>query len=121
MPGRLNDAWFRADKAGVYYGQCSELCGKDHAYMPIVIEVVSQADFDSFIIKSGGKTKALAAAEMAQDAAVAAVPAEAAATPAAAQSVATPDSKPVVSKPAVAVAASASSSPNAAPAAVAAQ
>ncbi|MFD1704202.1 cytochrome c oxidase subunit II [Methylopila henanensis] len=41
VPGRLNSTWFRADKEGVYYGQCSELCGQDHAFMPIVIRVVN--------------------------------------------------------------------------------
>jgi cytochrome c oxidase subunit II len=45
IPGRLNEDWFRANKEGVYYGQCSELCGKDHAYMPIEVHVVSEADF----------------------------------------------------------------------------
>ncbi len=45
IPGRLNEDWFKATKEGVYYGQCSELCGKDHAYMPIEVHVVSDADF----------------------------------------------------------------------------
>jgi cytochrome c oxidase subunit II len=45
IPGRLNEDWFKAEKEGVYYGQCSELCGKDHAYMPIEVHVVSEADF----------------------------------------------------------------------------
>jgi cytochrome c oxidase subunit II len=45
VPGRLNEDWFLATKEGVYYGQCSELCGKDHAYMPIEVHVVSEADF----------------------------------------------------------------------------
>ena len=43
VPGRLNSTWFKADREGIYYGQCSKLCGKDHAYMPIAIRVVSQA------------------------------------------------------------------------------
>ena len=42
VPGRLNETWFKADQEGIYYGQCSELCGKDHAFMPIAIRVVSQ-------------------------------------------------------------------------------
>ncbi|HEX7007463.1 MAG TPA: cytochrome c oxidase subunit II, partial [Alphaproteobacteria bacterium] len=42
VPGRLNETWFRAEREGVYYGQCSELCGVDHAFMPIAIEVVSK-------------------------------------------------------------------------------
>ena len=49
IPGRLNQGWFYVEKTGVYYGQCSELCGKDHAYMPIEIRVVSQAKFDRWI------------------------------------------------------------------------
>lgn len=42
VPGRLSQLWFSAEKEGVYFGQCSELCGKDHAYMPIVVKVVSE-------------------------------------------------------------------------------
>ena len=45
VPGRLNETWFKAEKTGTYYGQCSELCGIRHAFMPIRIEVVSKADF----------------------------------------------------------------------------
>ncbi len=48
IPGRLNEDWFKADREGVFYGQCSELCGKDHAYMPIEVHVVSQDKFDSW-------------------------------------------------------------------------
>lgn len=55
VPGRLNHTWFRADKVGTYYGQCSELCGVDHAFMPIEIKVVPQAEFEAFVTKSGGK------------------------------------------------------------------
>ena len=49
VPGRLNETWFKATKEGVYYGQCSELCGKDHAYMPITVRVVSDQDFAAWI------------------------------------------------------------------------
>ena len=49
IPGRLNEEWFRANTEGVYYGQCSELCGKDHAFMPIEVHVVSQADYDAWV------------------------------------------------------------------------
>ena len=63
VPGRLNNTWFKANKTGTFYGQCSELCGKDHAYMPIEVKVVSQAEFDDYIVKSGGKTRAMLAAE----------------------------------------------------------
>lgn len=49
VPGRINETWFRAEETGTYYGQCSELCGKDHAYMPIVVEVVSKAEFEKWV------------------------------------------------------------------------
>ena len=48
VPGRINETWFKAEKEGLYYGQCSELCGKDHAFMPIAIRVVSQGQYDSW-------------------------------------------------------------------------
>src|SRR5690554_1673358 len=48
MPGFLQDTWFRAEKIGTYRGQCAELCGKDHAFMPIVVDVVSQEDYDKW-------------------------------------------------------------------------
>jgi len=54
VPGRLNHTWFIADREGVFYGQCSELCGKDHAYMPIAVEVVSEARFAEFIKRMVG-------------------------------------------------------------------
>jgi len=74
IPGRLNETWFKAEKVGTYYGQCSELCGVDHSNMPIEIKVVSQAEFDAWV-KSKTAPPAPAAAP------VAATPA---ATPAAA-------------------------------------
>ncbi len=49
IPGRLNETWFKATKEGIYYGQCSELCGKDHAFMPIQIRVVSDQAFTAWI------------------------------------------------------------------------
>jgi cytochrome c oxidase subunit 2 len=49
VPGRMNETWFRAEKTGVYYGQCSKLCGKDHAYMPIVFHVMTQKDYDAWL------------------------------------------------------------------------
>ncbi len=49
IPGFLRDTWFRAEKTGTYRGQCAELCGKDHAFMPIVVEVKSQADYDKWV------------------------------------------------------------------------
>jgi cytochrome c oxidase subunit II len=51
IPGRLNEDWFRATKEGVYYGQCSELCGKEHAFMPIEVHVVSEADYNAWVSK----------------------------------------------------------------------
>ncbi len=48
IPGRLNEDWFKAEREGVFYGQCSELCGKDHAYMPIEVRVVSQDKYDAW-------------------------------------------------------------------------
>ncbi len=49
IPGRLNETWFKATREGVYYGQCSELCGKDHAFMPIAVRVVSEAEFKTWV------------------------------------------------------------------------
>ncbi len=49
VPGHLNQGWFKVNVADVYYGQCSELCGKDHAFMPIEIRIVPQAQFDAWI------------------------------------------------------------------------
>ena len=49
VPGRLAQLWFKAEKEGIYFGQCSELCGKDHAYMPITVKVVSQATYDKWL------------------------------------------------------------------------
>lgn len=49
IPGRLNETWFKAEKEGLYYGQCSELCGKDHAYMPIGIRVVSNEQYNTWL------------------------------------------------------------------------
>lgn len=49
VPGRLAQLWFKPERIGVFYGQCSELCGKDHAYMPITVKVVSQEDYDKWL------------------------------------------------------------------------
>ncbi|WP_407178186.1 cytochrome c oxidase subunit II [Bradyrhizobium sp. STM 3562] len=49
IPGRLNETWFKAEKTGMYYGQCSELCGKDHAFMPIAVRVVSDQEFAAWV------------------------------------------------------------------------
>ena len=49
MPGRVNETWFRAEKVGTYYGQCSELCGIKHAFMPIEVRVVSDEDYQIWL------------------------------------------------------------------------
>jgi cytochrome c oxidase subunit 2 len=49
VPGRINETWFKATREGVYYGQCSELCGKDHAFMPIAVQVVSEQAFAAWV------------------------------------------------------------------------
>jgi len=58
IPGFVRDTWFKAEKVGVYRGQCAELCGKDHAFMPIVVEVKSEADYAKWV---GEKQKEMAA------------------------------------------------------------
>ena len=88
VPGRTNHTWFKAERTGTFYGQCSELCGVDHAFMPIEIRVVTQAEFEAWVASKGGSmTKAAddaakAAAEAAAATAAAAAPAPAAAAPA---------------------------------------
>jgi cytochrome c oxidase subunit II len=49
IPGRLNETWFKAEREGIYYGQCSELCGRDHAYMPIEVQVLSEKDYAAWL------------------------------------------------------------------------
>jgi cytochrome c oxidase subunit 2 len=49
IPGRINETWFKATREGMYYGQCSELCGKDHAFMPIAVRVVSEQAFAAWV------------------------------------------------------------------------
>jgi len=51
VPGRLNETWFKAEKIGTYYGQCSELCGARHGFMPIRVDVVSKPDFEKWVKK----------------------------------------------------------------------
>jgi cytochrome c oxidase subunit 2 len=62
VPGRLQVTWFRAEREGIYYGQCSELCGRNHAFMPIAVRVVSEAEFADWL----AKTKASAARDDAE-------------------------------------------------------
>ena len=72
VPGRLNQTWFKATREGVYYGQCRELCGKDHAFMPIQVRVASEADYNAWLTQAkqkfaidGSRPANLAAAEQA--------------------------------------------------------
>jgi cytochrome c oxidase subunit II len=73
VPGRLNQTWFKATREGVYYGQCRELCGKDHAFMPIQVRVASEADYNAWLTQAkqkfaidGSRPANLAAAEQAK-------------------------------------------------------
>jgi cytochrome c oxidase subunit II len=62
VPGRLNETWFKADRTGVFYGQCSQLCGIDHAFMPIEVDVVTQPQFDAWVASKAAKPTAVAQA-----------------------------------------------------------
>jgi cytochrome c oxidase subunit 2 len=62
VPGRINETWFNADKPGVYYGQCDQLCGVNHAFMPIEIVVMTQPDFDAWVASKAPKPAAAPAA-----------------------------------------------------------
>ncbi|MGH6741142.1 MAG: cytochrome c oxidase subunit II [Bradyrhizobium sp.] len=55
VPGRLNETWFKADKVGMYYGQCSQLCGRDHAFMPIAVKVVTDQQFTAWVANAKKK------------------------------------------------------------------
>jgi len=92
-PGRLNETWVKVDRPGVYFGQCSELCGARHGYMPIAVEVVPEATFNAWVASKGGTPKGAAPAE------AEAAPAEAAAVPAADNAAV---EQPVTNQPAVA-------------------
>lgn len=61
IPGFIRDSWFKADKIGTYRGQCVELCGKDHGFMPIVVEVVSEEDYAKWVAKKKGAADVAAA------------------------------------------------------------
>jgi cytochrome c oxidase subunit 2 len=91
-PGRLNETWVNVDRPGVYFGQCSELCGARHGYMPIAVEVVPEATFNAWVASKGGTPKG------AKPSTEAAAPAEAAAAPADNAAV----EQPVTNQPAVA-------------------
>ena len=55
VPGRINETWFKADRTGTFYGQCSELCGVKHAFMPITVNVVSQDEYNNWLIEAKQK------------------------------------------------------------------
>ncbi len=59
VPGRLQLTWFRAEREGMFYGQCSELCGRNHAFMPIAVRVVSEAEFNDWVAKTKTPSAAL--------------------------------------------------------------
>jgi cytochrome c oxidase subunit 2 len=71
IPGYINELWFIAEKPGVYRGQCAELCGRDHGFMPVVVEVKSQQDFDAWLAsqKAAMQASSAPAAKVAQSAA----------------------------------------------------
>jgi cytochrome c oxidase subunit 2 len=73
VPGRLNETWFKADREGVYYGQCSKLCGKDHAFMPIVFRVVSEDKYQAWLADAKKKFAAAPSAISVADAEPAAI------------------------------------------------
>jgi cytochrome c oxidase subunit 2 len=71
IPGYINELWFRADTVGTYRGQCAELCGRDHAFMPVVVRVVERAEYDSWLADQKAARQAAATPPAAQAAAVA--------------------------------------------------
>ena len=95
VPGRLNETWFKVDRLGVYFGQCSELCGARHAYMPIAVEVVEPARFAEWVKSKGGTMPSDKAAEAAAAPAAAAPAAEA---PAAAEPAANATAAPAATQ-----------------------
>ena len=55
VPGRINETWFKAEKVGTYYGQCSELCGIKHAFMPITVKVVTEEEYEDWLYEAKEK------------------------------------------------------------------
>ncbi len=93
IPGKTNHTWFKAEKVGTYYGQCSELCGVDHAFMPIQVNVVTQEEFEAWVASKGGSmpgTEVAAPVAAPAPAAPAADAAAAAPTPAQTEAAAAP-------------------------------
>ena len=74
IPGRINETWFKATQIGTFRGQCSQLCGVWHGFMPVVVKVVSQEDFNAWVAtqkKSSGAAEATPAAAATKDTPVA--------------------------------------------------
>ena len=63
IPGFVRDTWFRADKVGTYRGQCSELCGKEHGFMPIVVRVTSKDEYDKWLNSQRAQVSSVAQAQ----------------------------------------------------------
>src|SRR6185436_10759669 len=76
IPGFIKDAWFKATKVGTFRGQCSQICGKEHGYMPIVVEVKSEADYAKWVQDAKSKMPPPEPAQVAAAAPAAAAPAE---------------------------------------------
>ena len=98
-PGRINQDWVKVDRPGVYFGQCSELCGARHGFMPIAVEVLPQAQFDAWLASKGGTPKGAKAPAPASQGKVEIAPAPAAALGASAPAAI---EQPVVNQPATA-------------------
>ncbi len=97
VPGKVNHTWFKVDRVGTYYGSCRELCGVDHAFMPIEIKVVTQPEFDAWVASKTAKAPAPAATPSTNAATAAtgsAVPAAATAPATAAPATTTPPAPP---------------------------
>jgi len=71
IPGRMNELWFNVEEPGVYFGQCSELCGKDHAFMPITVEAMEEADYNAWVETQLAKQDGAETTEVAEAQAVA--------------------------------------------------
>jgi cytochrome c oxidase subunit 2 len=85
IPGFVNEMWFRADEPGVYRGQCAELCGRDHAFMPVVVEVMPQAAYDDWLARAKQPAATAGGADQVEGVAATAAPAQAANAAGAAQ------------------------------------
>ena len=99
VPGRVNSTWFKVDRPGTYYGSCRELCGVDHAFMPIEVKVVSQAEFDAWVASKAPKAAPAAPAADAAAAPAAAAPAKPATAAPAAPAPASKPAAPAAAKP----------------------